>query len=100
MNVWASGKFSRLGTPIHPFQRSTRLLTDGLYRYTRNPMYVGMMLILVGLSLILGTLGTVLVIPVFAWLIERNFIVVEERALEQAFGERYREYRRRVRRWL
>ena len=83
-----------------PFERSTALVTTGLYRITRNPMYLGMLLILAGVALLSGSASTLLPIPVFAWAIQRNFIIGEERFLEQIFGAQYLDYKRQVRRWL
>ena len=96
----AAGAFKRAGTGIVPFDPATALVTDGLYRYTRNPMYLGMVLLLVGVAIALGSLGAWLPIPVFVWIIQAWFIVGEERFLEQTFGESYVAYKRGVRRWL
>ena len=96
----AARKFSRVGTPIRPFERSTRLVTDGLYRYTRNPMYLGLTLILIGTWLLLGTASALLPIAVFIWIIQEGFIRGEERFLDEIFGEEYRGYKNRVRRWI
>jgi len=100
MAATASSAFRRAGTPVLPFERSTALVTTGLYRVTRNPMYLGMLLILAGVALLSGSASTLLPIPVFAWAIQRNFIVGEERFLEEIFGARYLDYKRQVRRWL
>jgi protein-S-isoprenylcysteine O-methyltransferase Ste14 len=101
--VFATGPsmvFDRRGTTVKPFEAPSVLVTGGWYRVSRNPMYVGLVLILVGCAALLGTLGPVAVIPAFAWLLDRRFIRPEEAALEDAFGEGYRAYRARVRRWL
>jgi len=98
--VVAVRAFERAGTGIVPFDPATALITGGLYRYTRNPMYLGMVLLLVGVAIALGSLGAWLPIPVFVWIIQASFIVGEERFLEQTFGESYVAYKRCVRRWL
>ena len=92
--------FSKAGTPVVPFERSTALVTGGSYRITRNPMYVGMVLILIGLAVLLGTVSPWLPIPLFVWIIQANFISGEERFLEDLFGQQYLAYKSRVRRWL
>lgn len=92
--------FDRAGTTVKPFDEPSVLVTGGWYHVSRNPMYVGLVLILVGCAALLGTLGPVAVIPAFAWLLDRRFVRPEEAALEDAFGEEYRAYRARVRRWL
>jgi len=96
----AARAFSRAGTPIRPFERSTQLVTSGLYRYTRNPMYVGLTLILIGTWLLLGTASALVPIAVFIWIIQEGFIRGEERFLDEIFGEEYRGYKNRVRRWI
>ncbi|HEU4625662.1 MAG TPA: isoprenylcysteine carboxylmethyltransferase family protein [Steroidobacteraceae bacterium] len=102
--MWLGGHafrgFSKAGTPVVPFERSTVLVTDGSYRITRNPMYVGMVMILAGIALLLGTVGPWLPIPIFVWVIRSRFILGEERFLEELFGQQYLEYKSRVRRWL
>lgn len=98
--VVAARAFDVVGTPVVPFVKSKVLVTDGLYRITRNPMYLGMVLVLFGAWVLFGTLSPVVPIPIFALIIDRNFVQGEERFLEEIFGEPYREYRRRVRRWL
>ena len=98
--VWAARLFQRAGTAIKPFERSSALVTDGPYNYSRNPMYLGMVLALTGMSIVLGTISPFVVVPVFAWLIQQRFIQHEEATLERTFGAAYTEYRRRVRRWL
>ena len=96
----AAGAFKRVGTPVIPFEPSTALVTGGLYRVSRNPMYLGMVLVLLGTAIGLGTVGPLLPIPVFVWLITRNFIVAEEEFLEGIFGADYLAYKATVRRWI
>jgi protein-S-isoprenylcysteine O-methyltransferase Ste14 len=98
--VTAAGAFRRAGTPVVPFERSTMLVTGGWYRLTRNPMYLGLTLVLAGVAMIDGTLGAFLPVPLFVAIIHFRFIRAEERFLEDIFGEQYRLYRARVRRWL
>jgi protein-S-isoprenylcysteine O-methyltransferase Ste14 len=92
--------FARAGTTIKPFEDSSALVTDGLYRFSRNPMYVGLVTALLGAAVLLGSLTPFLVIPVFIVIIRMRFISAEEAALVAKFGPRYEAYRRRVRRWL
>lgn len=97
---WVKFRFDKAGTPIRPFEETTALVTDGLFRYSRNPVYVAMVAALAGIAVVLGTLAPIIVIPAFAWFIRRRFIEAEERMLEDAFGEDYRAYKQRVRRWI
>ncbi len=92
--------FARAGTPLVPFETSTVVVKTGLYRLTRNPMYLGMVLALVGVALLLGSVASLAPIPVFAWFIGRYFIRPEEVFLEGLFGAEYLEYKAQVRRWL
>ena len=98
--VLGDRQFKKVSTAINPFDRPSVLVTSGVFRVSRNPMYLSMILILIGGSLAWGTLSTFIVPPVLVWLLSRKFIVMEEAALTQAFGEDYDQYRRRVRRWL
>jgi protein-S-isoprenylcysteine O-methyltransferase Ste14 len=96
----AASSFVRSGTPLIPFERSTAVVTGGLFRYTRNPMYLGMVVFLLGMALLLGSLAAFLPIPAFVAIIQKNFIEGEERFMEELFGEEYLAYKRRVRRWI
>ncbi|MBI3372414.1 MAG: isoprenylcysteine carboxylmethyltransferase family protein [Betaproteobacteria bacterium] len=98
--LWAAGLFRNAGTPIRPFRQSTMLVISGVYRITRNPMYLGMALVLLGVALLLGTIAAFFPIPLFVWQIQRKFVLPEEAFLEGLFGQQYVEYKSRVRRWL
>jgi protein-S-isoprenylcysteine O-methyltransferase Ste14 len=76
------------------------LVVGGFYRYTRNPMYLGMVTALLGVAILLGTLSAFLPIPIFVWIIQKQFIEGEERFLEEIFGGQYLAYKGKVRRWL
>ncbi|MEP0519506.1 MAG: isoprenylcysteine carboxylmethyltransferase family protein [Hyphomicrobiales bacterium] len=86
-------------TPVHP-ENTSVLVTDGIYSYSRNPMYVGMAVCIAGIGVGLGSLLTLVVLPVFVWLITHIQIVNEEEALEKTFGAAYRAYSAKVRRWI
>ena len=100
MVLISAGSFAKAGTPVVPFRRSSSLVDTGFYRYTRNPMYLGMALVLGGVAMMTGVLTAWLPVPLFVLIIQRNFIEGEERFLESIFGDEYRDYCRRVRRWL
>jgi protein-S-isoprenylcysteine O-methyltransferase Ste14 len=84
----------------HPFSEAKTLVVRGPYRWTRNPMYLGMAAILLGFALYLGSVTPFIVIPAFMGLIAERFIVPEEEMLEKTFGQAYSDYKARVRRWL
>ncbi|ETW93546.1 methyltransferase family protein [Candidatus Entotheonella palauensis] len=92
--------FRKAGTNLVPFSESTTLVTHGLYRYTRNPMYLGLVIALAGIAFMLNERWPWLVLPVFAAVIQWRFIRFEERLMETTFGDDYLAYQRRVRRWL
>ena len=100
LNVMSARLFEKRGTAIKPFERSKALVVEGPYRFTRNPMYLGMLIILLGLGMLLGSTIPLLVIPVFLMLITTRFVLVEEHMLAERFGKAYKEYSARVRRWL
>ncbi|MCB0226664.1 MAG: isoprenylcysteine carboxylmethyltransferase family protein [Anaerolineae bacterium] len=100
INVIAANTFQTQNTTIKPFEESTALVTGGLYQVSRNPMYLGMVLILAGVAILLGSLTPFGVIPVVIILLNRNFIRFEEQSLAQTFGPLWVEYRQRVRRWV
>jgi len=93
-------RFDRAGTTIKSFKGPSALATDGLFAFSRNPVYLGMMTGLVGIFIILGSLTPVIMIPVFFLIIRTIVIPFEEKMMEATFGDAYREYRARVRRWL
>lgn len=101
-DVWSLVGFVKSKTTINPInpEKASQLVTDDLYRITRNPMYLGMALILVGWAIYLGGLSSFLLIPVFVYLLTKYQIIPEERILENLFGEEYLHYKSRVRRWI
>ena len=100
LNLIADRAFQRAGTTVKPFQESSALITSGVYRFSRHPMYLGIVLILLGVACLLGSLAPFVVVPVLGLLLDRHFIGVEERMLEEKFGAPWLEYRARVRRWI
>jgi protein-S-isoprenylcysteine O-methyltransferase Ste14 len=98
--LWVAGIFDRAGTTIKPFEESSALVTTGPFRVSRNPVYLGMVLGLLGVAVLAGSLSPFLVIPLFAVLIDRRFIQAEEAQLERTFGASYVAYKSQVRRWL
>jgi len=93
-------QFKQVDTPICPTASEERLVTRGIYRFTRNPMYLGMVAMLLGMALVVGTLPFYLVAVVYFAVIDRVFCRYEERKLVLRFGDDYLAYRKRVRRWI
>jgi len=95
-----SRRFAKAGTNIVPFTESTALVTDGVFAVSRNPMYVGMILGLVGTALLLnGWLAWLVIVP-FVAIIRGYFINNEERLMAETFGAAYATYSASVRRWI
>jgi len=85
--------------PMKP-EFTTGLVTNGLYKISRNPMYLGLLTILIGFAIYLGNLTSFLVLPAFYFVITEMQIKPEERMLEKKFSEEYLAYKNKVRRWL
>lgn len=100
LNLVADGAFKKADTTVKPFEESTVLITTGVFRISRHPMYAGMVLILIGIAVLMGSLTPYAIIPVFIVLMEIIFIRVEERMLEEQFGEAWFAYKEKVRRWI
>ena len=96
----AARGLARHDTTIYPNGESTALVTAGLYRYTRNPMYLGMALIVMGFGFFFGSLTAFLGTVFFCLAVQQLFIIPEEQRLRGWFGEDYTNYCRTVRRWL
>ena len=92
--------FRRAGTSPVPIQPTTALVVQGPYRFTRNPMYVGLAALYAGVTLLVDSLWPLLLLPVVLVVIRWRVITREEAYLERKFGDAYRAYTTRVRRWL
>jgi protein-S-isoprenylcysteine O-methyltransferase Ste14 len=95
-------EFRRAKTTVNPLtpEATTAMVTSGIYRYTRNPMYLGFLFALMGWAVMLSHLMAFALLPLFVLYMNRFQIEPEERALLAKFGDQFREYRRAVRRWL
>ena len=100
LNISADRAFKKIGTTVKPFEVSTTLVTSGVFRYSRNPMYLGMVMILTGVAFLLGALSPFIIIPIFAITMDRVFIVSEENMLDQRFDGKWQQYKENVRRWI
>lgn len=100
LNLVADSAFKKHATTVKPFEESSSLITGGVFAISRNPMYLGFVLLLLGVAVIMGAMTPFAVIPFFIILIEAVFIRMEERMLEAKFGEAWLSYRAKVRRWI
>lgn len=94
--------FSRAGTTVNPMKpgSSSSLVVTGIYAVTRNPMYLGLLLVLLAWAIYLTNVLTVLFLPGFVWYMGRYQIEPEERALASLFGPEFTAYAAKVRRWI
>lgn len=100
MALWSCSLFLKNSTTLQPSEESTSLVTSGPFCLSRNPIYLGMASILLGVAVVLGTLVALVFLVIFVTLIELFIIPGEERMLEKLFGEPYREYKKSVRKWI
>ena len=98
--IWAIDTMTRAGTNVPTNRPTTAIVESGPYRFTRNPIYLGMFGGLIGLGIAFDNPWLLLMMALFALVIRYGVVVREEAYLERMFGDAYRGYRRRVRRWL
>ncbi len=97
---WSFGMFRKKETPILPGQKPTALVIEGPYKFTRNPMYLGVATALLGVAVYLGDLLAFLAPTIFFAFVSIKFIPREEKLMENLFGKKYINYRNKVRRWI
>ena len=102
VEAWSVGLFFRAKTTVNPLkpENSKVLVVAGLYKFTRNPMYLGMLLLLFGWTFWLGNPVGLCLPFIFVWYITKFQIKPEELALVDIFGDQYVQYKQQVRRWL
>ena len=100
VTIWHKKLFRKLKTNINTFSKPDVLVEEGLFRYIRNPMYLGFLISLAGLALLGGAFSPWLLVFVFFVLADRWYIPYEEREMSERFGEQYKQYRQRTRRWI
>jgi protein-S-isoprenylcysteine O-methyltransferase Ste14 len=94
--------FVQSKTTVNPMapETATKLVTEGFYRFSRNPMYLGMLCLLLALSIYWGTMTAFVILPLFVWYMTEFQIKPEEESLKGVFGSSYLEYLSKVRRWF
>jgi protein-S-isoprenylcysteine O-methyltransferase Ste14 len=100
LGLWAVSLVRRSGQSENPWKPTTEIIVRGPFRFTRNPMYLQMVLVCVGFSILLWNVWVLLLTPACVWALTHLVIKPEEAYLERKFGETYLDYKRRVRRWL
>ena len=87
-------------TAVRPSKEPSTLVTTGTFGVSRNPVYLGMVMMLLGAAILLGSITPFCVVAVFAWWIHTRFVAYEESVLLARFGDEYRQYQSTVRRWV
>lgn len=100
LNLSADKALKKNKTTVKPGEESEILITIGVFSISRNPMYLGMVLIHLGIGIFLGSLTPLLIIPIFVYLVDKNFVEVEERMLEEKFGTYWIDYKNIARKWF
>lgn len=100
LTAWSLVRLLAARTRVIPRRPPALLVEHGPYRLSRHPMYLGLAILSLGVCLLWNALWPVLLLPIAVLVLDRTIIVAEERYLEQRFGDQYRRYRERVRRWL
>jgi protein-S-isoprenylcysteine O-methyltransferase Ste14 len=100
LNLIADRSFRKHQTAVKPLDKTTALITTGAFRVSRHPMYLGFVLILLGIALFMGSLTPCVLVLAFAFFVDFVFIRFEERKLEETFGQAWLEYKGKVRRWV
>ncbi len=98
--VSAVRTLARAKTPVDVHKPTAAIVTDGAFRYSRNPMYLSLTLLYLGIASLINSLWVLLLVVPLLVVIQRGVVEREERYLERKFGEEYRHYRTRVRRWI
>jgi protein-S-isoprenylcysteine O-methyltransferase Ste14 len=97
---WFRHTMRETDAPVRTDRPVPRLATDGPFRYSRNPAYLGLAMIYAGIAALRNALWAILLLPLVLYVIQREVIGREERYLERTFGEEYLDYKRRVQRWV
>ncbi len=100
LNIWADLLLKRKKTTVKPHEKPSQLITSGAFGISRNPQYLGFTAILLGVVILHGTLVMFLFPILFVIIIETRFISMEEKNLENVFGRKYIDYKKKVRRWM
>ncbi len=100
IDIWAWTLFRKRKTTLNPYKIPSKLEIGSIFKISRNPMYLGMDLVLWGVSIFLGSLITFIFPIIFILIINKLFIVLEEKSLEKRFGKKYLDYKKKVRRWI
>lgn len=100
VSVWGGKTFQKLKAPLIPGTKPTKTVTSGPFRFSRNPMYLGFVLILIGYGIILGSIIGFLAAVIFFLIMHFALIPFEEKLMKKHMGKKYLAYKSKVRRWI
>lgn len=100
ISILGSAKFEKEETTSMTFDEPNVLVVSGLYKYTRNPMYLGFALFIIGIWLLMSSISSAFIAIIFLIVLDRYYIPFEEKMLEKKFGQDYLSYKKRVRKWI
>jgi protein-S-isoprenylcysteine O-methyltransferase Ste14 len=100
LNIWTDNLFKKLNTTVKPDQKPSVLIDCGPFKISRNPMYLGMALLLIGAGILMGSVTAFIGAIFFVAAMEISFIPDEEKIMLEAFDERFKNYKKNVRRWI
>ena len=100
LSILGLRRLMKAGTTVKAFHQPQRLVTDGIYRYTRNPIYLGLALVLAGACILMGAGCLLVPVAIFVAIADRWIVRAEDRMLSQKFGQEFEAYRGRTRRWI
>ncbi|UXP31742.1 isoprenylcysteine carboxylmethyltransferase family protein [Reichenbachiella agarivorans] len=93
-------RFEKIDTEIHTFKKPRKLVTTGLFKMSRNPIYLGFAISLIGVWILLGTVLPIIGCLIFIIITNFHYIPFEEQLMEKTFGDEFKEYKSKVRRWI
>lgn len=96
----AQQQFKQVDTNLYPFNDPEKLVTNGLFRHTRNPMYLGLIIFLMGVGIMLGSFSPMIIVATFFLIADRWYISYEEKRLTSVFGKVYENYQAKTPRWI
>ena len=100
LNIWTDQLFKKNKTTVKPDERPSTFIQSGPFKISRNPMYLGMSILLIGIGFILGSVTSFIGVALFVAAMAMVFIPQEEKILQEQFGEEYMAYKKKVRRWV
>jgi len=100
LNIWTDQLLKKEKTTVKPFKKPAVLIQTGPFKFSRNPMYLGMALLLLGFGIILGSVTSFIGMVLFVFIMESLFIPDEEKIQLELFGEEYMKYKEKVGRWI